>query len=443
MHAGSESIAVKSDAALAERYRSIRQQTHSICAPLEREDYVIQSMEDVSPTKWHLAHTTWFFEVFVLKQYAPGYALKDERYPFLFNSYYIQAGDRWSRPHRGILSRPTVEDVFAYRSHVDDAMETFLTGEVSDEARAVLEIGLHHEQQHQELMVTDIKHVLSVNPLYPAYHRHEVPPGRSAPALDMIPFDAAVTEIGYQGDAFSYDNEGPRHRQFVEAFELASRPVTNGEYLSFIEEDGYSRSPLWLSQGWDLVQKENWGRPIYWLQQDGGWFEFTLYGLQPLDLQAPLTHISYFEADAYARWKGCRLPTEFEWEHASAGRSMAGQYSDDRVFHASWPDGNAGVSDSSGDGAGDGAQARAGAAELHALFGTSWEWTSSHYSPYPGYKPVDGALGEYNGKFMANQFVLKGGSCATPSNHIRRTYRNFFPSNARWQFTGIRLARTP
>jgi ergothioneine biosynthesis protein EgtB len=437
MRASSENVAVNPEASLAERFRSVRRQTRLICEPLEREDYVIQSMEDVSPTKWHLAHTTWFFEVFVLKQFAPGYCLKDERYPFLFNSYYIQAGDRWSRPHRGILSRPTVEEVFAYRSHVDEAMDAFLARDVPDEARTVLEIGLHHEQQHQELMVTDIKHVLSVNPLYPTYHRHELRPGLPAPGLNMIPFEAAVTAIGYEGNGFSYDNEGPRHRQFVEAFELASRPITNGEFLAFIEDGGYARSPLWLSQGWELVQTENWGRPMYWLKQDHGWFEFTLYGLQPLDMQAPLSHVSYFEADAYARWKGCRLPTEFEWEHAAAGRAMAGQYSDERVFHAAWPgnsDGNTPVRSGDGDGS--------AIAELHTMFGTSWEWTSSHYSPYPGYKPVDGALGEYNGKFMANQFVLKGGSCATPSNHIRRTYRNFFPSDARWQFTGVRLART-
>lgn len=437
MLSGSDSLAVSADATLADRYAAVRQQTHRICQPLQREDYVIQSMEDVSPTKWHLAHTTWFVEVFVLKAFAPGYELMDERYPFLFNSYYIQAGDRWSRPHRGILSRPTVDEVFAYRSHVDEAMAQFLAGDIPEEARTVLEIGLHHEQQHQELMVTDIKHVLSVNPLYPSYHGSEPASAHTAPSLEMIPFEAGVTEVGFSGEGFSYDNEGPRHRQFLEAFELASRPVTNGELLAFIEDDGYSRSPLWLAQRRDLVQNDNWGRPLYWLKRDDGWFEFTTHGLRPLDHHAPLSHISYFEADAYARWKGYRLPTEFEWEHAARGVSMDGQYSDDGQFHASWP----------APPASEASKATNGVTEdhrpaMHAMFGTNWEWTSSHYSPYPGYKPVDGALGEYNGKFMANQFVLRGGSCATPSNHIRRTYRNFFPSNARWQFAGIRLART-
>lgn len=437
MHSGPDSVAVRSETSLAQRYRAVRQQAHRICQPLEREDYVIQSMEDVSPAKWHLAHTTWFFEVFVLKAFMPGYVLLDERYPFLFNSYYIQAGDRWSRPHRGILSRPTVDDVYAYRSHVDEAMTRFLDGNVSEEAWTVVEIGLHHEQQHQELMVTDIKHVLSVNPLFPSYHSRDPQPTVKAPNHSMISFEACVTEIGYDGSGFSYDNESPRHRQFVEAFELGSRPVTNGEYLAFIEDGGYKRSPLWLAQGWDLVQTENWGRPLYWLQQDDGWYEFTLYGLRRLDPEAPLAHISYFEADAFARWNGCRLPTEFEWEHAATKLSMSGQFSDEGTFHAAWPH-----EEYNGHDAGKvGADERSRSA-FTALFGTSWEWTCSHYSPYPGYKPVDGALGEYNGKFMSNQFVLKGGSCATPPDHIRRTYRNFFPSHARWQFTGIRLART-
>lgn len=433
MTSGSESTATHGHTvSLAHRYLSVRWQSLLICEPLEKEDYVIQSMEDVSPTKWHLAHTTWFFEVFVLARYAEGYQLMDERYPFLFNSYYIQAGDRWSRPHRGILSRPTVDDVLAYRAYVDEAMATYLASDLSDEARSVLEIGLHHEQQHQELMVTDIKHVLSVNPLYPSYHAISRPAPVVAPEMHMVPFEASVAEIGYSGNGFSYDNEGPRHRQFVEAFELASRPATNGEFLAFVEDGGYSSSHLWLSQGWALVQGDNWGRPLYWLKRDDGWHEFTLFGLQPIDLEAPVSHVSYFEADAFARWQGCRLPTEFEWEHAANGHSMAGQYADSRLFHAGWHAPQPG---------GDGAPAKT-PTEFDALFGTSWEWTSSHYSPYPGYKPVDGALGEYNGKFMANQFVLRGGSCATPSNHIRRTYRNFFPSNARWQFSGVRLART-
>lgn len=415
-------IAAARSVSLAERYASIRKQTLRFCEPLEREDLVIQSMEDVSPMKWHLAHTTWFFETFVLARFAPHYALMDERYPFLFNSYYIQAGDRWSRPHRGLLSRPTVEDVMAYREYVDTAMDTFLDSEYPDEAASVLEIGLHHEQQHQELMVTDMKHVLSVNPLFPAYHSEPMPPVNPSPVSGYRRFEAGVVQIGHEGAGFSYDNEGPGHRQFLEAFELATRPVTNGEYLAFIKDGGYAKAPLWMAQGWDIVQTENRGRPLYWLLRDNEWYEFSMFGLSPLDLEAPLCHVSWFEADAFARWAGQRLPTEFEWEHASRQQPLQGQFADDGHWHARW----SGFSDT----------------PFSSLFGGTWEWTVSHYSPYPGYQPVDGALGEYNGKFMANQFVLKGGSCATPADHIRRTYRNFFPSDARWQFSGIRLART-
>ena len=405
-----------------ERFRAVRRQTAAICAPLKTEDFVIQSMEDVSPAKWHLAHTTWFFEVFVLAKFEPEYVLKDERYPYLFNSYYIQAGDRWSRPHRGLLSRPTVQDVMEYREHVDEAMERFLDRDIPAEAVTVVDIGLHHEQQHQELMVTDIKHVFSVNPLYPAYASGE---GHGAskptPASGWTSFDGGIVDIGHAGPGFSYDNEGPRHRQFLEPFKLANRSITNGEYLAFVEDGGYEQAAHWLSMGWDRVQQGNWGRPLYWLKTDEGWKEFTLRGLQPLDPEAPLTHVSYFEADAFARWSGVRLPTEFEWEHAAKGQSIQGHFSDEMDFHPRWT-GEQGP--------------------LAELFGGSWEWTSSHYSPYPGYRPVEGALGEYNGKFMANQFVLRGGSCATPENHIRPTYRNFFPSHARWQFAGIRLAQS-
>lgn len=423
MSLAADPIPATEPTSLLDRFRTVRQRTMDICSPLEIEDFVIQSMEDASPAKWHLAHTTWFFEVFVLVKYAAGYVLKDERYPFLFNSYYIQAGDRWSRPHRGLLSRPTVRDVFDYRSHVDEAMMRFLSGPVPEEANHVMEIGLNHEQQHQELMVTDIKHALSVNPLYPAYH--DVPDkrgtGERAPANALVRFDGGVVDIGHVGGGFAYDNEGPQHRQFLEPFELATRPVTNGEFLAFIEDGGYDNAVHWLAQGWDRVQQENWGRPLYWLLRDDGWYEFTLAGLVPLDPEAPLTHVSYFEADAFARWAGMRLPTEFEWEHAASGLPLEGCFADNGRFHPAWT---------------------GGPGPFHELFGGSWEWTASHYSPYPGYRPVDGALGEYNGKFMANQFVLRGGSCATPSDHIRATYRNFFPSHSRWQFAGLRLART-
>jgi ergothioneine biosynthesis protein EgtB len=405
-----------------ERYLAVRNRSRSICEPLETEDFVIQSMEDVSPAKWHLAHTTWFFEVFVLVPFCAGYQLRNERYPFLFNSYYIQAGDRWSRPLRGILSRPTVQDIWDYREHVDEAMTAFLEGSPPAEALRVLEIGLHHEQQHQELMVTDIKHVFSVNPLHPVYQESSIRSNPRPTDRGMIRFDAAIVEIGHRDGGFHYDNEGPPHRQFVESFELATLPVTNGDFLAFVEDGGYEKAGPWLSQGWDRVQSEGWGRPLYWLKTDDGWMEFTLHGLAPLRADAPLTHVSFFEADAFARWAGMRLPTEFEWEHAAAREPLNGHFADLGQFHPEWT-GSEGT--------------------FAELFGGSWEWTSSHYSPYPGYRPVEGALGEYNGKFMANQFVLRGGSCATPSNHIRRTYRNFFPSHARWQFAGIRLARTP
>jgi len=407
----------------AARYRSVRIRTEAICRPLQTEDYVIQSMADVSPTKWHLAHATWFFETFVLREFVPTYQALDDRYAYLFNSYYVQAGDRFHRPHRGLLSRPTVDDVFAYRKHVDAAMESLLhSSPQSARLMETVEIGLNHEQQHQELMVTDIKHVLSMNPLYPVYQT--VPASKPAPAgeLTWTFFEGGVVEIGYQGDGFFYDNEQPVHRQFLEPFELANRPATNADYMTFVEAGGYNDPTLWLSQGWDIVQQEGWKHPLYWINESGIWSEFSLHGKIPLDPDAPLTHISYFEADAYARFVDARLPTEFEWEHASVGVSREGHFSDVLSFHPRLLPGDDG---------------------LRAMFGTNWEWTSSHYSPYPGYRPVDGALGEYNGKFMANQFVLRGGSCATPSDHIRPTYRNFFPSYARWQFAGVRLCRTP
>ncbi len=411
------------ESAAATRYRAVRDRTAAICAPLKTEDYVIQSMPDVSPTKWHLAHTTWFFETFVLREFDPVYQALDDRYAYLFNSYYVQAGDRFHRPHRGFLSRPTVEDVVAYRSYVDSAMERFLSvSDLSTRLLETVEIGLNHEQQHQELMVTDIKHVLSMNPLYPVYKGDLVPQSTPAGELTWASFEGGVVNIGHQGSGFFYDNEQPPHRHFLEPFELANRPVTNGEFLAFIEAGGYNNATLWLSQGWDLVHQEGWNHPLYWIRENDSWSEFSLGGRISLDLDAPLTHVSYFEADAFARFAGARLPTEFEWEHAAEGASRLGHFSDDLSFHPRL------LPDDGG---------------LRGMFGTNWEWTSSHYSPYPGYRPVDGALGEYNGKFMANQFVLRGGSCATPSDHVRLTYRNFFPSYARWQFAGVRLCRTP
>ena len=437
---------------LAQRFATVRAATETFCEPLVTEDYVVQSMADVSPTKWHLAHTTWFWETFVLRPHAPGYRLYDEAYPFLFNSYYVQAGERHCRAQRGYLSRPTVEEVFAYRRHVTDAMSAFL--EAFDEARQpdvadVIEVGLHHEQQHQELMVTDLKHVFSVNPLRPVYRERPHDPAPPVAPLGWVPFEAGLHELGFAARSetsagrFHFDNEGPRHRQFVEAFELADRLVTAGEYQAFMDDGGYARPELWLSLGWATVEAEGWSEPFYWERRDAdgapGWWHFTLAGMRPVDPNEPITHLSYFEADAYARWAGARLPSEAEWEVAaqsvwSERELAAGSWAETGRFHPApdAPDLDA----SSGDGAPPALRPR-------QMFGQGWQWTHSQYSPYPGYRPVEGALGEYNGKFMANQFVLRGGSPATSRTHIRPTYRNFFPPDATWQFTALRLARTP
>jgi len=390
---------------------------------LATEDYVIQSMEDVSPSKWHLAHTTWFFETFVLGEYKSDYVPLNEDYAFLFNSYYVQAGERFSRPHRGLLSRPTVSEVYDYRAHVDENMLLLLdSGGISPETARVIDIGLNHEQQHQELLVTDLKHVFSVNPLYPAYSSEPVTPRPEATEQTFLDRDETLVTIGHRDEGFHYDNEAPPHRQFLEPYSLANRPVTNREYAEFVNDGGYSNPLLWLSQGWARVQEEGWKTPLYWIEEDGGFAEFTLFGKLHLDPESPVTHVSYFEADAYARWYGARLPTEFEWENVAAECRAIGHFSDELSFHPTLSEPNA--------------------EGFISIYGSSWEWTSSHYSPYPGYQVEEGALGEYNGKFMANQFVLRGGSCATPSDHIRATYRNFFPSDARWQFAGIRLAKS-
>lgn len=413
-------------------YSRIRAQTLLLAAPLAPEDHVVQSMEDASPTKWHLAHTTWFFETFVLIPCFAGYKPYNEQFAYLFNSYYVQAGERFSRPNRGLLSRPTVQDVLAYRNYVDQAMDRYLgstPAEPAHEVARVLEIGLNHEQQHQELMVTDIKHVLSVNPLQPAYDPADTRPPSTDLALTWESFNPGTVVMGDAGaDRFIFDNEAPRHRVFLEPFSLASRPVTNREYRAFIDDGAYANPVLWLSEGWATVAREGWTCPLYWHKDDGQWTEFTTVGRVPLDEHAPVTHLSYFEADAYARWAGARLPTEFEWEHAAQSvlgdRNPSGHFSDDRRFIPYLEKGTNATG------------------AFHNLFGSAWEWTSSHYSPYPGYTAEPGALGEYNGKFMYNQFVLRGGSVATPRDHIRLTYRNFFPGYARWQFSTVRLART-
>jgi ergothioneine biosynthesis protein EgtB len=388
-----------------------------LAARLSPEDQTVQSMDDASPTKWHLAHTTWFFETIVLKEFARGYRSFDERYAFLFNSYYESLGPRHPRPRRGMLTRPSVAEVLDYRHHVDAAMEKLLasTGAAKD-LHDLVTLGLHHEQQHQELILTDIKHALSLNPLLPAYASPSpAAVGPSAP-LSWISFKGGPASIGHDGEGFAFDNEGPRHEVMLQPFRLASRPVTCGEYEEFIADGGYRRPEFWLSDGYAAVMREGWTSPFYWLD-DGA--IFTLQGKRPRRGDEPVTHVSFFEAAAYASWKGKRLPTEFEWEHAASSLPLRGNLLDMGTFHPR------------------AAEAGSGLAQM---FGDVWEWTRSSYDPYPRYRPLEGALGEYNGKFMVGQIVLRGGSCATPIGHIRPTYRNFFPPAARWQFSGIRLA---
>ena len=414
--------------AFVRRYHQVRQFTDRLCQHLMTEDYVIQAMPDVSPPKWHLAHTSWFFETFILALASPGYRSPHASYAYLFNSYYVAAGERHCRPKRGLLSRPTVEEVYRYRAYVDQHMTAFLEGlhgETLERWSPVVELGLHHEQQHQELILTDVKYNFACNPLRPAYIAPDIPaPVPALSPLRWVSVLEGVYWIGHDGQRFGFDNEFPRHRSFVERFELASRLVTNGEYLAFMDDGGYERPELWLSMGWDTVQREGWQAPLYWEQRDGTWWMMTLAGMRPVREAEPVCHVSYYEADAYARWADARLPTEAEWEVAAMPLPIRGNFVEHQTFHP--------VPISQID----------TAVPLVQIFGDVWEWTQSHYSPYPGYTAAPGAQGEYNGKFMANQFVLRGGSCATSVSHIRPTYRNFFPADARWQFMGIRLART-
>ena len=417
---------------LGERYETVRAQTQSLCEPLETEDYVVSSMPDVSPTKWHLAHTSWFFETFVLAAFDSSYVSPNPRYSFLFNSYYVQAGERHCRAQRGLVTRPTVDEIFAYRAHVDDAMRALIERIGSDASHAalpVIELGLHHEQQHQELLLTDIKHVFWTNPLRPAYAsspRQRGDDGRAELSWYEVP--EGVYRIGHEGSGFSFDNERPAHRVFVDGFRLASRAVTNGEYREFVEGRGYHKPELWLSAGWAAVQERKWEAPLYWERDGNGtWTEFTLGGTRPLDPDEPVCHVSYYEADAFARWSGHRLPTEAEWEIAAREAPVEGTFVESRRFHpAPARDANA--------------PSRLTGRSPMQLYGDVWQWTQSPYVAYPGYAPPAGAIGEYNGKWMSDQWVLRGASCATPRSHARLTYRNFFPSDARWQFTGIRLA---
>ena len=400
-HAIATPTAASADS-LSRRYREVRSRTERLCDPLEVEDFVVSSMPDVSPTKWHLAHTSWFFETFVLAPHVATYRSPNPKYAFLFNSYYVQAGERHCRAQRGLVTRPTVEEVFAYRRHVDDHMLRLLDeigDDVSHPATGLIELGLHHEQQHQELLLTDIKHVFWMNPMRPVYSATLVPDVASVEVADWAEVPEGLYTAGHDGEDFAFDNERPAHRVYLTPYRLAQRLVTNAEYLSFIEDRGYHRPDLWLANGWALTHAEHREAPMYWERTPDGWMEFTLAGTRPIDPSAPVAHVSYFEADAYARWAGHRLPTEAEWEVAARRR----------------PD-------------------------LPQLFAGRWQWTQSAYVAYPGYTAARGAIGEYNGKWMADQWVLRGSSLATPPMHARLTYRNFFPSDTRWQFTGIRLA---
>jgi ergothioneine biosynthesis protein EgtB len=410
--------------ALAERYRAIRSFSEDLCAPLAVEDYGVQSMPDASPAKWHLAHTSWFFETFVLKRAVSDYRAFHPQYEGLFNSYYNSVGEQFPRPRRGLLSRPTVEDTYGYRRHVDREMMVLLADSRRVAAigtAAAIELGLQHEQQHQELILTDLKHLFSCNPLRPAYRSAAVTPAGAVTPCEWIAFSGGLHQVGAQGDGFAFDNERPSHRVFLEPFMLASRLVTNGEFLHFIEDGGYRQPEWWLSDGWDMVRAQSWQAPLYWEKHQTRWMLFSLAGMGPVDAAEPVCHVSYYEADAYARWARARLPREAEWEVAAATAPIAGNFAETGRCHP--------------------AALATAASRCAQLFGDVWEWTQSPYTPYPGYRQPEGAFGEYNAKFMSSQMVLRGGSCASPQLHLRATYRNFFPPSARWQFMGLRLAR--
>ncbi|WP_260498899.1 ergothioneine biosynthesis protein EgtB [Aquabacterium sp. J223] len=413
--------------ALARRLADVRRQSMALAEGLSAEDCQLQSMDDASPVKWHLAHTTWFFETFVLDGQA-GYRAFDERYRVLFNSYYVGVGERFARPQRGLLSRPSLDDVMAYRRHVDEALAQALRRGPTPRQAELLTLGLHHEQQHQELILTDLLHHFSVNPLAPAYRPAAAVASSPPRPMRFVDHAGGAVEIGAEATGFAFDNERPRHTVWLAPYALADRLVTEGEYLAFVEDGGYREPRWWLSDGWDAVQRLGWRAPLYWREEAAGvWRRFGLLGLQPLRTDAPVCHVSYYEADAYARWAGARLPTEAEWEHAAIvalaeGRAATGTLLEDGRFA---PQPARPVADGG----------------LAQLPGDCWQWTASAYLPYPGFRTDEGAVGEYNGKFMVNQMVLRGGSCATPRSHWRASYRNFFPAGARWQFSGVRLAR--
>jgi ergothioneine biosynthesis protein EgtB len=405
------------------KFRDVRDDSRRLAMPLSDADATVQSMPDASPAKWHLAHTTWFFERMVLAPHLAGYVEFDETFNFLFNSYYDTIGARQPRPQRGMITRPTLERVMSYREHVNDAMLRLLERGPESAVTKLIELGSNHEQQHQELLLTDILHLFAQNPLLPAYKD----PEPLAMQLDSLnepawhSFDGGIVEIGYGGDGFSFDCEGPRHRTLLEPYALAGRQVTNGDWMAFIEDDGYRQPLHWLSAGWETVKAQEWAMPSYWERRDDEYWTMTLRGAQPVDRAAPVTHVSYFEADAFATWAGHRLPSEAEWENAASGLAVEGNFADSGRLRPKPVD-----------------CAENGLAQM---FGDTWEWTRSAYSAYTGFRPAEGAVGEYNGKFMSGQFVLRGGSCVTPDGHVRPAYRNFFPPDARWQFSGLRLAK--
>jgi ergothioneine biosynthesis protein EgtB len=408
----------------AERFKAVRALTRSLAAPLSAEDCAIQSMPDASPAKWHLAHTTWFFETFILARHDPDREAFHPAFRVLFNSYYNAVGDKHPRPQRGLLSRPSLDQVLEYRRHVEDEVAALIeAGTLDDELLALVDLGIQHEQQHQELILTDVKHMLSCNPLRPAYQKTWPLTSIQPREPRWIRVQGGERRIGHEADGFSFDNERPRHTVWVHDFEIASHPVTHGNFIDFIEDGGYRRPELWLSAGWDAAATRGWEAPLYWERRGARWDTFTLRGMAPVERNTPVCHLSFYEADAFARWSGARLPTEAEWEVAAAGVPIEGNFLESDALHPL------------------AAREAAGANELVQMFGDVWEWTRSDYAPYPGFRPAKGAVGEYNGKFMCNQYVLRGGSCATPQSHVRASYRNFFPADARWQFSGVRLAR--
>ncbi len=414
-------VNIPSSANLLNNYLQVRRASDRICQPLATEDYIIQSMPDVSPPKWHLAHTTWFFETFLLVPYLPGYKVFHPQFGYLFNSYYEAIGARHPRSDRGLLSRPTVASVYEYREYVDTAMTQLIESILPHpELVSSIVLGLHHEQQHQELLLTDIKHILGTNPLHPIYRVPNVDRSssnsRQYRTHQWLEYPSGLVSIGHDRDSFAFDNESPRHQVYLQEYRLADRLVTNGEYLEFIQASGYQQPQHWLAEGWMTVQTQQWRSPLYWEQIDGQWWVMTLGGLCQIDEHEPVCHVSFYEADAYASWRGYRLPTEAEWEVAATQVPPTGNFCNRDLLHPA-PSNNS-----------------------YQFFGDVWEWTQSAYLPYPGFRVADGAIGEYNGKFMSNQMVLRGGSCVTPEDHIRSTYRNFFPASTRWQFTGIRLA---